>query len=103
MKMGIENYHIVICRQCNRPFELRYLEDRDDYYAKYEDELCPSCRLDRLAHEGIAKFAFLKDATIVGYSLEDISVNPELRYIEVRLANGDFLKIDTKNTRWLHS
>ena len=97
-----KNIEIVVCQQCNKHFELRNLEDRDDYYSLYEEDFCPSCKLEKLALDGIAHFAFLKDAIIVGYSLEDISANPELRYIEIKLTNNTFLKIDVRNTRWVN-
>ncbi len=98
---GIENYYMVICQQCNKEFELHHLDNTDDYYAKYEEDYCPSCRFDKLAKEGIQKFSFLRNAIITGYSLEDISETPELRYIEIKLINNTFLKINVKNTRFL--
>ena len=101
IERGIESYHIATCQQCHQTFELRHLDDTDDYYRKYEEDYCPTCGSDKLAREGIQKFAVLRGAIITGYSLEDISENPELRYIEIKLVNNSLLRIDVKNTRWL--
>ena len=89
------------CYQCNKTFELRHLDNTDDFYAKYEKDYCPPCRMDKLARDGIQQFASLRGAIIIGYSLDDISENPELRYLEIKLTNNTLLKIDVKNTRWL--
>ena len=99
--MGIDFCYLITCLKCRKLFDLRKLNDRDDFYSKYEADYCSICRLSILANEGIQKFAFLRDAQIVGYSLEDISENPELRYIEIKLTDGKLLKINVKNTRWL--
>ena len=98
---SIKFYYTLTCHQCKKIFELRHLEDRNDGYEKYEEDYCPSCRLQLLAKDGISKFSFLRDATIIGYCLEDISENPELRFIEIKLTNNTTIRIDVKNTRWL--
>jgi len=97
---GIEFYYTLSCHQCNKAFELRTLGDTD-YYEKYEGDYCPSCRLQLLAKDGIAKYSYLRGATITGYSIEAIEENPELRYIEILLTDNTTIRIDVKNTRWL--
>uniref|UniRef100_A0A6M3KY87 C2H2-type domain-containing protein n=1 Tax=viral metagenome TaxID=1070528 RepID=A0A6M3KY87_9ZZZZ len=100
---NIEFYHIYSCKQCGKSFALPHLTDHDDYYSKYEDEYCHPCRQSLLVTNGIKKYSFLMGSKIVGYTLEDISTNPELRNIEVQLTDGRSIKIKVKDTRWLSS